>query len=191
MIVDSGCQSTVIPSQMAYEMGLKKRDFLPVRMKMSGAGSNDLCIMGAIILDISTKDEEGMIVESKQFYYVSGFVKKLFLSKQAMEDLGIIDQKFPLPASKNTNRSATYGTDNTLDDVCECPRRQHSPPSLPSELPSGIHRTENDVARLKYWLLEYYQSSSFNKCKHQPLPKMTGAPLRLYMDPEAIPVAIQ
>ena len=43
---------------------------------------------------------------------------------------------------------------------------------------------------LKEWLLNYYGSSAFNVCEHQPLPLMKGEPLELHVDPTAKPVAI-
>ncbi|CAG2222072.1 unnamed protein product [Mytilus edulis] len=37
--------------------------------------------------------------------------------------------------------------------------------------------------------MDYYKSSTFNTCDHQPLPLMDGPPMRLMVDPEAEPVA--
>ena len=37
--------------------------------------------------------------------------------------------------------------------------------------------------------MDYYKSSTFNKCEHQPLPMMEVPPLRLMVDPTAKPVA--
>ena len=70
MVTDSGCQSTVIPINTVYSMGLKKSDLLPVKMTMTGAGNDDLGIVGAAVLDITTKDETGEILFTKQFCYV-------------------------------------------------------------------------------------------------------------------------
>ena len=50
--------------------------------------------------------------------------------------------------------------------------------------------TEEDVDKLKSWLLEHYKSSTFNVCEHQRLPVMTGEPLQLHVDPDATPVAV-
>ena len=32
-------------------------------------------------------------------------------------------------------------------------------------------------SKMDKWLLEYFKSSTFNTCPHQPLPSMSGAPV--------------
>ena len=44
--------------------------------------------------------------------------------------------------------------------------------------------------KMKDWLLKRYASSTFNKCTHQLLPSMTGPPLKIHIDPNAVPVAV-
>ena len=62
--------------------------------------------------------------------------------------------------------------------------------ALPTEPPPGVNITDaGRVDMLKTWLLQYYGSTTFNTCEHQPLPLMTGSPLKLYVNPEAAPVA--
>ena len=36
--------------------------------------------------------------------------------------------------------------------------------------------------QLKQYLLDYYSSSTFNTCEHQPLPMMEGPQMRLMID---------
>ena len=49
---------------------------------------------------------------------------------------------------------------------------------------------EENVEKLEKWLLNYYKSSTFNVCEHQPLPMMSGPPMRLNINPEATPFAV-
>ena len=56
----------------------------------------------------------------------------------------------------------------------------------PIELP--FTPSESNRMKLHQFLLEYYGSSTFNTCDHQPLPLMTGQPMRLMVDPTAKPV---
>ena len=79
---------------------------------------------------------------------------------------------------------ATNETGPTM--TCECPRRQ-LPPTPPKHLP--FPATKDNCAKLQNYLLDYYKSSTFNTCQHQPLPMMSGPPLRLMVDPDAKPVA--
>ena len=123
-------------------MGLKKSDLLPVKMKMMGAGSDDLDIVGAVVLNISTKNTNGEIFSTKQFSYVSSQVSKIFLSRQALEDLQIIGNDFPDPASPVTSAAAVT-TPTTATETCDCPRRPAGPPPLPTSLPPGFSGTES------------------------------------------------
>ena len=49
--------------------------------------------------------------------------------------------------------------------------------------------TEANRAALEKHLLKIYAQSTFNTCTHQPLPRMTGPPLRLMLDEDATPIA--
>ena len=40
------------------------------------------------------------------------------------------------------------------------------------------------------YLLNYYRSSTFNTCQHQPLPLMHGEPLKFHVQEDAVPTAI-
>ena len=76
--------------------------------------------------------------------------------------------------------------ESCLTAPCEFPRRQ-LPPAPPTELP--FPATEENSKKLQEYLLEYYKSSSFNTCEHQTLPMMDGPPLKLMVDPGAVPVS--
>ena len=56
-------------------------------------------------------------------------------------------------------------------------------PKRPSKLPYDA-KFEN-VELMKQWLFEYFESCTFNECKHQILPNMEGPPIRLHCDPNA------
>ena len=53
-----------------------------------------------------------------------------------------------------------------------------------------MEATDEHVDDLKGWLLDYYGSTVFNVCEHQPLPLMKCEPLQLHVDPNATPVAV-
>ena len=50
---------------------------------------------------------------------------------------------------------------------------------------------EHETDKIKAWILDRYASSTFNTCKHQPLPKMKSEPLRLFVDPKVQPFAVR
>ena len=73
-----------------------------------------------------------------------------------------------MPSSANCASSCENET--ALD--CDCPT------SLPCPA------TEENVMQFKQYLLDYYRSSTFNTCEHQPLPMMEGPPMHLMIDPK-------
>ena len=47
--------------------------------------------------------------------------------------------------------------------------------------------SQSNVAKMKAWLLERYTSSSFNKCTHQPLPRMDSPPVEIHLVKDTVP----
>ena len=178
MVADSGCQSCIIPFATAEAMGYKAQDFMPVSMHMRGAIKENLGVEGGIILDIRVESRN-----CKQMVYVSKIINQAFLCQEALLILEILPKGFPEVLTSQLTRLDLETAE------CECPKRVKPPPK-PTSLPLGMKGTEEEVPQLKEWLLEYYKSSTFNTCEHQPLPMMTGEPLRLYTDPKAKPVAV-
>ncbi len=169
-------------------------------MHMVAANNKGIKILGATILHFSGKSKSGATLESRQLTYVTSESDRLFLSKEACTALGMISAQFPtvgeastlttLPpsaappgqtyiASKDTPQSA-------LTALCTCPIRQ-KPPPRPTQPPFPAN--EANRAHLQQWLLDYYASSTFNTCEHQPLPLMHGPPMHLMVNPDATTVA--
>ena len=186
MIADSGCQSSIIPLDTAQAMGYKTKDIMPVNLNMRGAISEDLGVEGGIIVQICVRDIEGQPRTCKQLVYLSEKIKKAFLCREALEQLAILPPNFP---DINTDHTMNMSIEPS-ENICSCPKREPNPPPKPTCLPTDIDNKEEDIPALKQWLLEYYGSSTFNVCEHQPLPMMTGEPLQLYTNPNAKPVAV-
>ena len=91
----------------------------------------------------------------------------------------------PLDTSLNSQPKA-YARQQTYEQAtCGCPKRT-DPPPLP-KLP--FPATEQNRERLENFILNYWSSSTFNICPHQPPPYMSGPPMKLMIDPNAKPVA--
>ena len=179
MVADSGCQSCIVPYSTAEAMGYTAQDLMPVSMYMRGAIKENLGVEGGIILEITVEGNRSC----RQMVYVSKIINQAFLCREALIQLNILPKGLPEVMMSQLTRLdlETAG--------CECPKRVKPPPK-PTSLPLGMKGTEEEVPQLKEWLLQYYKSSTFNTCEHQPLPMMTGEPLRLYTDPKAKPVAV-
>ena len=116
------------------------------------------------------------------------------MSNEACIDLGCVPQQFPSVGYCNATevksnplqKCSNTGLDT--DATCICPPRE-LPPNQPPELP--CQPTVANLPRLKEYILDRYASSAFNCCERQPLPLMESAPpLRIFVDPEASPVAV-
>ena len=59
---------------------------------------------------------------------------------------------------------------------------------MPAHLPMAP--SVSNIAEMKTWLLKRYTSSAFNKCTHQPLPRMDGPPVEIHLVENAQPCKV-
>ena len=190
VIIDSGAQSCLWSKKEFQKCGFSSEDLIPVHHAMKAANTAPITIDGAILLRLSGVSKQGDVVEAAVMAYISPDTDSFFLSKEAMVQLGIISQDFPqlgasspMPIELNCHsvanqkplESLQHGIDSPLAD-CGCPKRQMPPPK-PEELPFPC--TQENIGKMKSWLLNRYASSSFNKCPHQTLPEMEGPPIQI------------
>ena len=207
-LVDSGAQMIVIGLKHLYGMGLTKKDLVPVSMKIKAANSGGLKLLGGVFLKISGYSSSGRRWQTRQMAYCADGCDRLFLSKTACVDLGILERDFPkigrfdgtdvcsieeTEADKDDTRVFSGKCEPYIDikgeEVCSCPRRT-LPPEPPSRQDVEIEFTEEKSERLSKWIVDYYSSSTFNQCNTQPLPLMKSTPpLSLMIDPGAKPIS--
>ena len=193
-MADTGCQSCLASLSIVRRLGLSEADLIPVTTRMHAANNSGIRILGAIILRFTGTTEPGMNLETRQIVYVTNDSDRLFLSRETCKDLGIILERFPtvgealVSQSNSTVTTLTGPVDHTnrQPKFCDCPQRQKPPPK-PYVPP--FPAIEANRERLQEWLLDYYESSTFNTCEHQQLPLMSGVPRRLLVNPDAEPVA--
>ena len=187
-MADTGCQSCLVGLKVIRRLGLQRSDLIPVTMNMHSADERKIKILGATILRISGLNQFGESIVTRQLTYVTDTSSKFFLSREACIALGIIPDDFPTirTHNKKTHIDATSEVTEKVDAECGCKRRMKPPPP-PKSLP--FPATESNRHKFQEYLLEYYSSSTFNVCDHQPLPLMNGPPMQIMVDPEAPPVA--
>ena len=190
-MADTGCQSCLAGIIVLYRLGLTPSDLIPVTMRMHAADNKDINILGTTMLHITAKNANGRIFETRQMVYITDCSEKFFLSRGACVDLHIIPKDFPKIGETAhfcyaVLRNETGSPDSSPTNLCDCPRRRKPPPP-PRRLP--FPATDDNRERLQKYLLDFYRSSTFNTCDHQPLPLMEGPPLELMIDPTANPVA--
>ena len=182
VVVDTGCQSCLAGISILPRLGFDKAHLVKTSMRMRAANQNSIGILGALVLRITGFTNSGKTQTTRQIVYITESTDKFFLSMEACESLGIISPTFPSIGYTSTDVSVL---EEKVEPECSCPTRQQPPP-LPTTLPFPAEGENRD--KLEKWLLQYYRSSTFNVCTHQPLPMMSGSPMSLMVG-ETKPVA--
>ena len=190
-MADTGCQSCLASTTVLHHLGLNQKDLIPVTTCMHAANNSGIKILGAIILRFSGTSQSGQTRETQQIIDITNDLNKLFLSWETCTALGIISSNFPTvseapqPNTANEEQKPSDAaeqipltpTTNTPESAhhppCNCHRRT-APPTKPTQPP--FLATEENRQCLQEWLLDYYKSSTFNTCEHQPLPLLDSIP---------------
>ena len=114
--------------------------------------------------------------------YISPCTDRFFISRNACIKFGFISRDF-LYIGVTIESCTVHEELQTCDCIPRTPR-----PDRPKEFPFACIPVNNQ--KMREWLLNRYESSTFNKCTHQLLPEMTGQPLKIHIDPDVIPKAI-
>ena len=93
-MADTGCQSCLAGMKVLHRLGLHQQDLISVTMEMRTATNSGITILGALPLRLSGTNPLRHVVESRQLTYITDSSDKLFLSKEACIDLGIIPDSF-------------------------------------------------------------------------------------------------
>uniref|UniRef100_A0AAV2JCK1 Telomerase-binding protein EST1A n=1 Tax=Knipowitschia caucasica TaxID=637954 RepID=A0AAV2JCK1_KNICA len=148
-MADTGCQSCLIGVKVAQRLGLSTEDLIPVSMTMKAANDEGIRILGAAVVRFAGTSSDARRLETRQIAYVTDTSDRIFLSRTACVDLGMISDKFPTLGEVNLATS----------DPCDCPQRAE-PPTRPTTLP--MPATEANREALRKHLLGLYAQSTFN-----------------------------
>ncbi len=181
VMADTGCQSCLISFKLLRKLGIYEKHLVPASLQMNTATCGMVDIIGCVAMRLTGTNSHGHILETRQIVYVTSSSNKLFLCREACEDLGLISRNFP-----SIGETSESQVDSTSVSECDCLKRMPPPPK-PTQLP--FPATRENRALLEKYLRDYYASSAFNTCTHQPMPKMNTLPMRLMIDPNAIPKA--
>ena len=193
-LADTGCQSCLAGTNLLHKLNLTTSNLIPVKTKMRSANNEGINLLGAILLNLSGSDAQGRTFSSNQMTYITNCSDTFFLSRSACNNLGIISETFPtigeafleaVDTSVNSTEDQQIAATPPVIAPCGCPQRS-APPPLPNP-PMAINDTNR--VQLQEFLLDHYASSTFNTCPHQPLPHMSGPPMKLMVDPNATPIA--
>ena len=198
-LADTGAQMVVIGEKTVHAMGFNMKHIIPVKKKIKAANMGGLTLVGGVLVKIEGTSKQGIKRNCRQIAYVAKEVERIYLSRSACRNLGIINDDFPCIdafCNENQNISNNYLEEEINDykkctglesGVCNCVKRE-LPPSIPTECP--FPPTEENIGRLEEWIRKRYRASTFNNCHSQPLPLMKSTPpLELFINPNAKPVA--
>ena len=190
VIADSGAQTCLMGLQILKKLGLHQKHLTHVSKRIFAANNEEIHVLGAIFLKLSGLNGRGKEVATSAIVYVTDSANRFYLSRAALEQLGVISPDFPKIGAADSaevckNSVGTGACSRSTVAECGCPVRT-TPPPRPVKLP--MTPSLESAAKMKTWLLERYASSTFNVCPHQPLPAMTGPPMEVRVDPDAQPV---
>ena len=186
---DTGAQMVVSGMDLVHKAGVTKRELFPVSSGIKAANSEGLKLIGGLLVTISAVGSDGITRSGSHMCYISEHVNRLFLSKKACQNLGIIGENFPEVGSADNTHSINKCelVDNSDPDSCGCPKRAQTP-APPEQIP--FPPTEENIPKLKEFIINHYNDSAFNCCEQQALPMMKDAPpMQLFADKKAKPVA--
>ena len=92
---DSGAQSCLWSLDDYVRAGFKETDLIPVGLDLSAANQSQIPIVGAILAHLHGESKNGVGFSCATMIYISPAAKGLYLSQEAMMDLGIVSRDFP------------------------------------------------------------------------------------------------
>jgi len=188
-LADTGATVTCGGLDILKGLGMKQEALLPTKVVLRAANGQKLTTLGTVPvkLSISSYGES-----TRTLVYIAKELSRLLICKDDLISLGSIPASFPFPPTEKINgiefEKAPIDSTKKEDDLapCGCPKRKNAPP--PPKLP--FEPTEENVDKLEQFLKDYYRSSTFNTCNHQPLPLIHGPPLEFQMKKDAKPVQV-
>ena len=181
-IADTGCQTCTAGIDILESLSCPQRYLIHSNHKIVGITEDSLQIVGAILLRITIGKRT-----TRQMVHISKNIRGLFLSKTALIQLGIINDKFPAQTAVSHVMQCKSDGTSTNTSPCLCAARSPTP-EHPTSIP--FPPTSENVPKLKEWILSAFASSAFNTCTHQSLQEMTGAPVSIRFQKGQKPYAV-
>ena len=177
---DTGASVVMAGRDFMRGLGINESQATQCRMSLTNADESPIALIGAVPVLITDTIANTF---TRQILYISGNANGLLLSQEACIDLGYINTEFP---RRKPEQVCSTKSGKKEDCDCVCPTRS-SPPDPPDSLP--FSPVKENVPKLEQWIKDYYKASAFNCCECQPLPKMHGPPLKIFMQDGAKPIA--
>ena len=204
-IADTGAQTNIWGMSDFKSHGLHEGILKKIPLKIHAANKQPLNIAGGFEAKIEGVTPGNERVTCNTVIFVSKSVTGLFVSFDTLIKLRAVSSEFPIIGTHKPRQACsifsellsvevTPGealevnsgclTTSNMEGHCSCPQRA-AVPLRPTSLPF-VPLPENCI-KMKAWLLEYFKSSTFNTCPHQPLQQMAGPPIEIHISDTAEP----
>ena len=94
-IADTGCQSCLAGISAIHHLGMTCKDLIPVALQMHAANNAKIAILRAAIIQFSGQINSSKTLVTRQLVYITDSTDKVFLSREACTNLGLISHQFP------------------------------------------------------------------------------------------------
>ena len=184
---DTGASIMIAGRGLMRRMGLTHNNLHRDKTNVSAAEGSKIKVLGFIPVKLKVKDNEGQEHVARECLYFAEGVITTLVSLGALKNLNCLPANFPNPSSESAS-SLTETDDEDYDEEKEEVIKPRQPIlERAEELPFPV--TEENVPKIKAWLIQQFVNSSFNTTS-APLAKMSGIPMKIHIDPEAEPVAV-
>ena len=174
---DTGAQTCNMGLDVLKKLNIPISYLVKTKHRIGGVTQTSLEVMGSVFVKIRRGDEV-----TRQVIYVAKNILGLFLSQSALKDLKMIPSNFPFD-------TVTAASNEVQKEFAPCGCLKRSPPPVfPKEIPFAA--VQQNREKLEQWILEYYKSSAFNVCPHQPPPSMTGKDMEINFKENVEPYAV-
>lgn len=187
-IADTGASALCGGPAILNQLGIPYAALTRSRTTLRAADGRALNVLGTIPVTVSVNTGRGDGTTTNQLLYVVQGINALFISRQCLSDLGSISKSFPNPPQKPWSVNPCEYVDGLSTPQlapCGCLLRTITP--CPPEPP--CEAIEENIEKLQTFLRDYYASSTFNTCSHQPLPLIHGPALEFAIDSTIKPTA--
>ena len=175
---DSGASICLGGMKHLQQLGLKPQHLIPCNKIVRAVGNFEFKCDGWLPVVFVVNGRS-----TKQALYVCERVDRIYFSKAACMDVGILSKDFPVPMPEVSTAAVVYHPSPIPDPTPdpELPDRPAKPPYPP---------IKENVGKLKQWLVDAFSDTAFNKEGRQgKFPTLKGPPGRVHLKEGAVPKA--
>merc|ERR1712082_379065 len=176
---DTGASITIGGKILMKKLGLTSENLLKDNPTVSAAEGSNIRLLGFIPVTLRVRDGAGGVREACECLYFGDGILNTLVSLTALKNLGCVSRSFPYPDVETASSLTERDDEDYEEDPKEVePVPREDMPSRPAVLP--FPPTEENVPKLRAWLVEQFSKSSFNTSS-APLTKMTGIPMKIHI----------